>query len=62
MNKYIEKVLKDVQAKNADQKEFLQAVDEVLTTLEPVIKANKKYEEITYIVSCHNNFGQGVDG
>ena len=45
MNKYIEKVLKDVQAKNADQKEFLQAVDEVLTTLEPVIKANKKYEE-----------------
>ena len=45
MNKYIETVLKDVRAKNADQKEFLQAVEEVLTSLEPVIKANKVYEE-----------------
>ena len=45
MNKYIETVLEDVRAKNADQKEFLQAVEEVLTSLEPVIKANKVYEE-----------------
>ena len=45
MNKYIDTVLKDVRAKNADQKEFLQAVEEVLTSLEPVIKANKVYEE-----------------
>ncbi len=45
MNKYIERVLKDVYAKNADQKEFLQAVEEVLTTLDPVIKENKAYEE-----------------
>jgi len=45
MNKYIETVLKDVHAKNADQKEFLQAVEEVLLTLEPVIKANKEYEK-----------------
>jgi len=37
MNKYIETVLNDVRAKNADQKEFLQAVEEVLLTLEPVI-------------------------
>ena len=45
MNKYIETVIKDVHAKNADQKEFLQAVEEVLTSLEPVIKAHKEYEE-----------------
>ena len=44
MNKYIERVLKDVQAKNANEPEFLQAVDEVLTTLTPVIDANKNYE------------------
>ena len=44
MNKYIERVLKDVQAKNAGEPEFLQAVDEVLTTLSPVIDANKSYE------------------
>ena len=44
MNKYVESVLKDVKAKNANEPEFLQAVDEVLTTLDPVIKANPQYE------------------
>ena len=44
MNKYVERVLKDVKAKNANEPEFLQAVDEVLTTLDPVIKANPQYE------------------
>ena len=44
MNEYISRVLDDVRAKNADQKEFLQAVEEVLTSLEPVIAANPKYE------------------
>ena len=45
MNKYISDVLADVHAKNADQKEFLQAVEEVLVSLDPVIEANPKYEE-----------------
>ena len=45
MNEYISRVLDDVRAKNADQKEFLQAVEEVLLSLEPVINANPKYEE-----------------
>ena len=45
MNEYISRVLDDVRAKNADQKEFLQAVEEVLTSLEPVIAATPKYEE-----------------
>ena len=44
MNKYIANVLADVKAKNADQPEFLQAVEEVLTTLAPVIEANPAYQ------------------
>ena len=44
MNKYIANVLADIKAKNADQPEFLQAVEEVLTTLAPVIEANPAYQ------------------
>ena len=44
MNKYVEQVLKDVRAKNANEPEFLQAVEEVLTSLSPVIDANKAYQ------------------
>lgn len=36
-NEYVKRIWADVQAKNADQPEFLQAVQEVLTTLEPVV-------------------------
>ena len=43
--KYVERVLKDTIAKNADQKEFIQAVEEVLTSLTPVLNANPQYEE-----------------
>lgn len=45
MTEYIQSVLDDVRAKNADQKEFLQAVEEVIVSLEPVIKDNPKYEK-----------------
>ena len=45
MNKYIKRVIEDVRAKNADQSEFLQAVEEVLTTLAPVLDRNPQYEE-----------------
>ena len=44
MSNYIDLVLQDVRAKNADQPEFLQAVEEVLTTLAPVIDANPQYQ------------------
>ena len=43
-SKYVNEVLADVRAKNADQSEFLQAVEEVLTTLAPVIEANPAYQ------------------
>ncbi len=44
MSKYVESVLASVKAKNANEPEFIQAVDEVLMTLDPVLKANKQYE------------------
>ena len=46
MNKYIEKVLEATKAKNANEPEFLQTVEEVLTTLEPVIDAHPEYEKV----------------
>ena len=45
MNKYVAQVLEQVRAKDADQKEFLQAVTGVLTSIEPAIKANPVYEK-----------------
>lgn len=42
---YIEKVLDEVKVKNADQPEFIQTVEEVLASLEPVIKAHPEYEK-----------------
>ena len=42
---YAEKVLEAVKKRNAGEPEFLQAVEEVLETLDPVLQENKKYEE-----------------
>ena len=45
MNAYLEKVLNDVRAKHAHEKEFVQTVEEVLTSLEPVIERHPEYEK-----------------
>ncbi len=45
MGKYVDQVLKEVRAKNSAEPEFLQAVEEVLTTLDPVLKANPQYQQ-----------------
>jgi glutamate dehydrogenase (NADP+) len=42
---YIKEVLQIVEKRNPGEPEFLQAVREVLETLEPVIKRHKKYQE-----------------
>ena len=42
---YVEKVIEEVKAKNAEQPEFIQAVTEVLQSLEPVIEAHPEYEK-----------------
>ena len=45
MSKYVDQVVADLQAKNADQPEFLQAAEEVLSTLGPVVDAHPEYQE-----------------
>lgn len=49
MNSYLEKVLEDTRIKNIHEPEFLQAIDEVLSTLEPVINNHKEFEKIALL-------------
>jgi glutamate dehydrogenase (NADP+) len=42
---YVDRVLEQVKAKDGEQAEFIQAVTEVLQSLEPVIEAHPEYEE-----------------
>ena len=42
---YVQRIIEQVKAKDADQPEFIQAVTEVLESLEPVIEAHPEYEE-----------------
>ena len=43
MNKYISEVFERIQARNANEPEFLQAVEEVFESLEPVLAARPEY-------------------
>ena len=45
MSDYTTRVLEQVRAKNAAEPEFLQAVQEVISTITPVLASNKKYED-----------------
>lgn len=49
MNNYLEKVLAEVKAKNCNEPEFIQAVEEVFTSIEPVISRHPEYEEIALL-------------
>ena len=42
---YVDRVIEQVKAKDAEQPEFIQAVTEVLQSLEPVIEAHPEYEQ-----------------
>ena len=44
-SEYLNRVYADVEARNSGEKEFLQAVREVLGSLEPVIAANPEFEK-----------------
>ena len=44
MNSYIERTIEKVKAKNAHEPEFIQTVEEVLSSLGPVIDAHPEYE------------------
>ncbi|MBQ2983356.1 MAG: NADP-specific glutamate dehydrogenase [Candidatus Gastranaerophilales bacterium] len=49
MSKYINEVLASVKEKNANEKEFIQAVDEVLNSLKTVIEKNPSFEELSLL-------------
>ncbi len=44
-SEYLQKVYADVEARNPGEKEFLQAVLEVLTSIEPVVESNPEYQK-----------------
>ena len=49
MNSYLNKVIKETEQKNINEPEYLQAVREVLTSIEPVIDVHKEYEDLSLL-------------
>ena len=49
MNNYLEKVLNDVRIKNSTEPEFIQAVEEDFTSIEPVINKHPEYENLALL-------------
>ena len=45
MNAYIERVIEQVKTRNAGEPEFIQAIEEVLTSLTPAIEKHPEYEK-----------------
>ena len=52
---YVDSVIEQVKAKNANEPEFIQAVTEVLTSLKPVIEAHPEYEKACLSVLLNQN-------
>lgn len=49
MSNYINEVLNEVEKRNPDQPEFIQAVTEVLSSLSPIIDSNKEYQRLAIL-------------
>ena len=45
MSKYIDRVVKELQAKHPTEPEFLQTVEEVYSSIAPVVDAHPEYEK-----------------
>ena len=63
MNEYLKKVLQEVEIKNPSEKEYLQAVKEVLSTVQPILEKHSEYEKlaeriITFRVPWTNDKGE----
>ena len=43
MSEYVKRVIEDTKAKNPNEPEFLQTVEEVLTSIEPVVERHPEY-------------------
>ena len=46
MNKYVEQVINTVKVKHVNEPEFIQTVEEVLSSISPVIDAHPEYEKV----------------
>ena len=46
MNAYIESVIETVKKKHGSEPEFVQTVEEVLSSLDPVVSAHPEYEAV----------------
>ncbi|MCQ2470750.1 MAG: NADP-specific glutamate dehydrogenase [Clostridia bacterium] len=46
MNEYLKRVIDDVKAKHGHEAEFIQTVEEVFTSLDPVIEKHPEYEKV----------------
>ena len=49
MSEYIEKVLEQIKEKNINELEYLQAVEEVLKTIKPVIEKHSEYQNLAIL-------------
>ena len=49
MSLYLENVIEATNRKNSNEPEFLQAVEEVLATIKPVVDAHPEYEKIALL-------------
>lgn len=45
MNSYVERVINDLKEKNANEPEFIQAAEEVLSSISPIVDAHPEYEK-----------------
>ncbi|MBR2490635.1 MAG: NADP-specific glutamate dehydrogenase [Ruminiclostridium sp.] len=46
MNAYIERVIENVKKKHGNEPEFVQTVEEVLSSLDPIVEAHPEYEKV----------------
>ena len=49
MSKYVERVIEDVKTKYAHEPEFCQTVEEVLSSIGPVVDAHPEYEKVALL-------------
>jgi glutamate dehydrogenase (NADP+) len=49
MNEYLKKVLVDIESKNPNEPEYLQAVKEVLSTVAPILDRHSEYEKLAIL-------------
>ena len=57
MNKYLESVIENVRTKHANEPEFVQTVEEVFSSLDPVVERHPEYEKFDLLNRSSNRNG-----